>query len=177
MSDWALLDRARAGSETAWRELYTTYYKRYVRWVSFITGSTGAAQDVVQGSFVRLLTADIRHRDGSFHAYLSTIVYHAALKERRGARLLDRGIGDEVAEQADTPLEAAIRDDEGRALLRIITSLPEQQRDVLILRFYGGHSYQEIADITRVPIGTVKSRIFLAVRSCRERGKAKGLEP
>jgi len=54
-------------------------------------------------------------------------------------------------------------------------SLPADQREILALRFFGGHRYEEIARITEVPIGTVKSRIFYAIKTCRETLRNQGV--
>jgi RNA polymerase sigma-70 factor (ECF subfamily) len=58
---------------------------------------------------------------------------------------------------------------------RALRTLDAEHRDVLVLRFYGGYSYEEIAKIVEAPLGTVKSRIFYAVKSCRETLQQKGV--
>jgi len=60
--------------------------------------------------------------------------------------------------------------DPGREQLMaaVLASLPPDQREVIALRFFGGHSYAEMAGILGVPEGTVKSRIFYAIKHCRE---------
>jgi len=49
-----------------------------------------------------------------------------------------------------------------------INNLDNAHRDILLLRFYAGLSYDEIAVLLDIPLGTVKSRIFYAVKSCRD---------
>jgi RNA polymerase sigma-70 factor (ECF subfamily) len=53
--------------------------------------------------------------------------------------------------------------------------LSNEQREILALRYFGGHSYEEIAEITEVPIGTVKSRIFYAIKVCQEKLRERGV--
>jgi len=71
--DWECLIAARGGDEHAWRVLFERHYPMLVRMISYITGSLETAQDLAQESFVRLLRAEIRHHDGSFKSFLSTI--------------------------------------------------------------------------------------------------------
>jgi len=140
-----------------------------------ITGSLDTAHDMAQESFVRLLHVRIRHRSGSFASFLSTIAYRLALKERKrqsSRRTLEAG---EIADDSPSPLERTIRDETERIIFRAMQSLPADQREILALRFFGGHRYEEIARITEVPIGTVKSRIFYAIKTCRETLRNQGV--
>ncbi len=173
-SDWKWLDRALKGDETAWRWLVEKHASSLVRMAFMISGSSAASQDMVQDAFIGMFRKPPRHRDGSFKAYISTVVYHLALKEKRRS---GRGISLEEAEpesRADSPLEEVLTRERDRTIAAIIGSLDSAHRDVLLLRFYGGHSYETIARMTDMPLGTVKSRIFYAVKTCREKMKGKG---
>ncbi len=175
ISDWVCLALAREGDESAWRILFQRHHAVLLRMTSLITGSNDAAEDLVQESFVRLMDCDIRHQEGSFRAYLTTIAYRLALKERQRTHVDHRLSGDIVADDVPSPLEMAIQSERDRLIVRVIQSLPIHQKEILVLRFYGGHSYEEIAAITETPIGTVKSRIFYAVKTCRTELKRRGI--
>lgn len=142
-----------------------------------ITGSTDASHDLAQESFVRLLRVTITHRDGSFGAFLSTMAYHLALKERKKESSRQSLESVDVVDGGPSPLEEAIRDETERMIFRVMQSLASEQREILALRFFGGHSYEEIARISGVPVGTVKSRIFYAVKNCREKLQKEGVLP
>jgi RNA polymerase sigma-70 factor (ECF subfamily) len=175
IDEWRCLDLARQGDETSWRFLFHRHYQPLVRMTFCITGSLDAAKDLAQESFVRLLRVKIRHHEGSFSAYLSTIAYRLALKERnRRFSACDSEAGD-FADGELSPLEQVIRDETQRVIFSVMQSLSIDHREILALRFFGGHSYEEIARITNVPIGTVKSRIFCAIKTCRERLQNKGV--
>jgi len=165
--DWEQLELARAGDETAWRMLFQRHYGPLVKMTSCIVGLVDPARDIVQECFVRLLHCKIKHRDGTFRSFLSTMAYRLALKEK-GRRNTNRRIGDlDVIDDAPSPLEEAIRNENDRRIVRVIQSLPDHHREIVALRFFSGHSYEEIAVITGIPIGTVKSRIFHAIKSCK----------
>jgi RNA polymerase sigma-70 factor (ECF subfamily) len=173
-SDWEWLDRALSGDQDAWRRLVERHATRLTRTAFLITGSSAVAQDLVQESFIEIYRRAPVHRNGSLGAYLSTTVYHLALKEKkRSGRMvpIDRFDPDSLDE---SPLVDVLKGERDRAVTRAIRSLDSGHRDILILRFYGGHSYPEIARMTGLPLGTVKSRIFYAVKSCRKRLKEKG---
>ena len=172
---WADLERARSGSEKAWRLLFEQYSPRLLRMAALMTGSTDAARDCVQETFVRLLSAVVTHQRGTLRAYLSTIVYRLALKEnvRQGRRTPLQAA--ESASSDPSPLDQTLVDEQQREVARVIRMLPGHHRDILVLRLHGGHSYEEIAEITGVSLGTVKSRIFYAVKSVQRELKNRGV--
>jgi RNA polymerase sigma-70 factor (ECF subfamily) len=141
----------------------------------FITGSPAAADDVVQETFVQALRARIKHTSGTVHGLLSTIAYRLALKEVKRVRG-DVALEDvDIADNARDALEEMIEDERGRLVAEAIGALDAKHRETLILRFYGGYSYEEMAELLEIPLGTVKSRMFHAVKSCRQMLKQKGV--
>ncbi len=175
ISDWDCVVKARRGDELAWGTLYQRHAAELLRSTLFIAGSRDAAEDIVQESFIRLLNRRIRHKRGNFRAYLHTIAYRLALKEKqRQQRHQPRTNPHIIRDGAPSPLETYLASERDKAIATNIQTLPPHQRDVLVLRFYGGHSYREIAHMTRAPLGTVKSRMFHAVKNCgrilREKG-------
>lgn len=175
ISDWEILLDARKGNESACKTLFEKHYRLLVRMAALITGSIDTAKDVTQETFVRLLNRRIKHTKGNFKTYVTTIAFRLALKEKkRSNRNLKIG-NHELLDVAVTPAENQINKDNNKHIYKTIISLPENQKEILILRFYGGISYEEIAAILEVPIGTVKSRIFYAVKACRENLKELGV--
>ena len=175
ISDWNCLERARNGDEEAWRLLFERHNTSLIKFTSLIIGSIDAAKDVTQESFIRLIHSRTKHREGSFKAYLSIIAYRLALKEKKRRQRNHNLDGFETAAETPTPLEAVVEQEQAKQVVRTIRSLPEHQRDILVLRFYGEHSYDAIARITKLPVGTVKSRIFYAVKTCQEKLREKGV--
>ncbi len=173
--DWLCFDRAREGDEAAWQMLYEKYYPSLVRIAYFITGSLDSAHDVGQEAFVSLLHVKVKHREASFKSLLTTIAYRLALKERMRKQPLKELDAIPLADDAPSLLERVVRDETNRLIVNVIQSLAVEYREVMALRFFGEHSYEEIARIMEMPIGTVKSRIFYAVKSCREKLKELGV--
>lgn len=177
-SDWSLLTLARAGYRNAWQSLVDKHYQRLVNLAFLITGSRDTACDIAQETFLRVIECYPKHELGTLSGYLSTIAFHCALKkkdqQKREASLenvtnsLDSGF---------TPWEHVVVNEQMEMAAHAIAALDADERDVLVLRFYGGLSYEEIADQLKVPLGTVKSRLFRAVGKCREYFVKMGVTP
>ncbi|HEX4634731.1 MAG TPA: sigma-70 family RNA polymerase sigma factor [Rhizomicrobium sp.] len=162
-------DRRRRFEAQALPHLDAAY--NLARWLS---RSPTDADDIVQDAMLRAFRAFDGFRGGDVKAWLLTIVRNCwasagAASRRRGHTSLE----DEtlVAGEAD-PEQTAMRAGTRRRLDQMIAALPEEFREVLILREMEDMSYREIADITGTPIGTVMSRLARARAMLRETAKA-----
>jgi RNA polymerase sigma-70 factor (ECF subfamily) len=137
------------------------------RLAGYLMADSAEAQDAVQEASVRAWRGwkDLRERD-RFHAWFSQILVNVCrtrLRQRSKRRTLDV---DEVDLESADPFRAALaRDAVGRAL----SSLSQELRMVVVLRYWGELSLAEIADRLRIPIGTVKSRHHAALQVLRRR--------
>lgn len=174
-SDWDYLTKARNGDEKACVYIFNKYSKSLIRMTLLITGSLDAAKDIVQETFYRLINNRIKHQQGSFKTYLTTIAYRLALKEKYREKKNQLIEEDDLMEDPSSFLEQQISKETQKNIFQAIRCLSSDHRDVLILRFYGEHSYEEIAEIIKIPLGTVKSRIYYAVKACGEKLKEKGV--
>jgi RNA polymerase sigma-70 factor, ECF subfamily len=141
---------------------------RYARW---LTHSPAEADDIVQEAFLRAFRGLDTLRGADARAWLLAIVRNChvtALKEqqRRGFVPLpeehDAAFGSGVIAEVPGPETASAAEDDRRTLARLIAALPEEHREVLLLREMEDMSYGEIAAVTQVPIGTVMSRLSRA---------------
>jgi RNA polymerase sigma-70 factor (ECF subfamily) len=173
--EWEFFLRARKGDNRAWREMMDNYQPRLLSLAFLITGSLSAAEDIVQETFLHALGMKIKNHDGSVRGLLGTIAYRLALKELKRSRRTAEFDNIEHEDPGRNSLAGIIEDERGRMVAETIRGLDCTHRDILVLRFYAGHSYEEIADLIELPIGTVKSRIFYGVKRCREILKDKGV--
>jgi RNA polymerase sigma-70 factor (ECF subfamily) len=137
------------------------------RWLS---RSPTDADDIVQDAMLRAFRAFDGFRGGDIKAWLLTIVRNCwlsagAATRRRGHTSLD---DQELEAPQSDPETVAIQTGAKRRLDAMIAQLPQEFREVLILREMEDMSYREIADITGVPIGTVMSRLARARATLRE---------
>lgn len=142
------------------------------RW---LTRSNADADDVVQEAMMRAWRAYDGFRGGDIRPWLLAIVrncWRSSLgdrKRRAHVELPDESAGEQLTDQGAGPELSAIRSDEGRKLDAVIATLPQEFREVLILREMEDFSYREIATVTDVPIGTVMSRLARARAMLREK--------
>jgi RNA polymerase sigma factor (sigma-70 family) len=131
-----------------------------------------AAEDVLQEAMLRALTYCSSFKGVNPKAWLLQIVRHAAygsLALNRGVRTVpitaeddtDR-VAPELVAGGDDPETALIRSRERSQVRELITALPVELRETLVLREFEEFSYKEIAEATQTPIGTVMSRLWRA---------------
>ena len=144
------------------------------RW---LTRSTADAEDVVQEAMLRAWRAYDGFRGGDMRPWLLTIVRNcwrnaASDRKRRGQVPLpgdsEPANDDALVHDGPSPEVQAQDADTGRKLSAVIAGLPEEFREVLVLREMENLSYREIAEITGAPIGTVMSRLSRARSLLRE---------
>lgn len=174
-SDRQVVDAILAGDRDAFRVLVERESRPVIGVCRRILGDPVEAQDAAQDAFTQAYQALATFRgEGPFGAWLHRIAVRIAigrLAARRDVITLDGETVDPRAAMlaSDDDPEAVALDGEDRAaILAAVGGLPESQRDVVMLRFYGDFSLEEIAQLTSHPIGTVKSRLSRGVSSLRE---------
>jgi len=141
---------------------------RFARWLS---SSPGDADDIVQEAMLRAFRAFDGLRGTDAKAWLLTIVRNCQAtafkqQQRRGLVPLpdetDGGDGHAMVTADSDPESQNMRLDEQRALEALMAALPQDYREILVLRELEELSYREIAAVTRLPMGTVMSRLARA---------------
>lgn len=165
-----LVHRLRAGNEDAYREFVDAYRDRILTVVSRVVGHGGDAEDLAQDTFLKAFGAIHRFQGQSalftwlYRIAVNTARDWVAHRRRRPAVSLDAmpaGSVDPPAE-ADGPGQLSEREELRARVRSAMERLPEPFRTTLILREMEGHSYEEVARILDVSIGTVESRLFRA---------------
>jgi RNA polymerase sigma factor (sigma-70 family) len=165
-----LVRNALAGDERAFRKILEGHYTLIYSVVRGVAGQRGETDDIVQEVFIKIFKALGDFRGDS---RLSTWIYRIARNEALNAIDKRRPQVIPIEECADLPSagenpEASYRQRIGRERLeRYMERLDEKQRVAIELRYIGEKSYEEIADIMDIPLGTVKTHIYRAKLSLK----------
>jgi len=169
MDEKALIVAAQRGEVHAFNQLVLTYQSMVYNLPCRILGDADAAADASQDTFISAFHAIRKFRGGSFKAWLLRIATNVCYdqlryKQRRPTSSLEALLTgpDHLSlftNPDERPEDYALRQELGRVIQRGLDTLPPDQRIVLVLSDVQGLSYQEIAEITRSSLGTVKSRL------------------
>jgi RNA polymerase sigma-70 factor (ECF subfamily) len=177
IADDQLVSRIAAGDASALEALYDRYVRQCFGLALRMVGEPGLAEEVVQEVFLKLWSRPDSYspQKGAFVSWLLSLVHHRAVDElRKRSRT-------EVALDNDQPLSVInTRPDpqpdpseqvwvmeQQRVVRQALGELPENQRLVLELAYFGGLSQSQIAERTNQPLGTVKTRMRMGLQSLR----------
>lgn len=173
-SDENLYAQVFAGSRTALAELVTRYHGPLLKFLSRMTGQIQPAEDLVQDTFIRILNyrgvPPERFRPWIYQIArnLARDTFRSAVV-RREVVILPASYLNDQSSAAEHDVENQIQHTwDGQQVNALLQKLPEEQREVLVLRFYHEMPLEEIAEITSAPLGTVKSRLFRGLRRARQ---------
>jgi RNA polymerase sigma-70 factor (ECF subfamily) len=174
VSDATLVGRLALGDVAALRQLYARHARTVYVMAAHGVGPT-AAEEVVQDVFVTLWRRAGRFDParGSLSAWLMAIARHRVLDELASQRREPKAVDDiehllaAAPGYAPAPEEHAERSERGQAVRRALHALPAEQRQVLVLAYFGGLSQAEMARRLGVPLGTLKKRVRLGLRKLR----------
>lgn len=168
---------AQGGDLNAFNQLVINYQSLAYSVAMRTLQDEAAASDVVQDSFIKAYRAIQGFQGGSFKSWLMRIVVNTCYdllrtRQRRTIDSLDSMVEESehneyLIDHSESPQTYVERMELNELIELAIQSLPEEQRLVMALCDIHGHAYEEIADMTGLPMGTVKSRIN------RARGKVR----
>jgi RNA polymerase sigma-70 factor (ECF subfamily) len=170
-SDTELLRQVRAGAAPAFEALYLRHQGPLFRFALLRCGSAETAADVVQEVFMGLLSGSFKFDPlrGLLQNFLFGVARNLVMKHeqprQRYAALLDPDDEDgaesalEIASEAAEPLARVLSNEQAEDVRRALALLAPHYRDVVILYEMHDLSYQEIADVCQLDIGTVRSRL------------------
>jgi RNA polymerase sigma-70 factor (ECF subfamily) len=175
LDDRALIARVTEGDGAALEALYGRYGSACYGLARRILSDEQLAQDVVQEVFLTVWR-DAHRFDGSrggFSSWLLSMTHHKSVdavrreenhrKRRSAAEILDDRPSDHP--QVDDEVWSGIRRERVRTALQ---TLPEAQREALVLAYFGGYTQREIAGLTSTPLGTVKTRMLMGMRRLKD---------
>ena len=174
-NDRQVVDAVLAGDREAFRVFVERESVSVIAACSRILRDPIEAQDAAQDTFIQAFQALATYRgDGPFAAWLRRIAVRVAiarLAARPNVVALDARTAHGPAERASSDIDPealALGVEHRAAIIDAVAALPAAQRDVVLLRFYGDLSLEEIARATSHPLGTVKSRLSRGIARLRD---------
>jgi RNA polymerase sigma factor (sigma-70 family) len=175
----ALHARLVAGEEAALGELYDQFSPMVYGMAVRITGDRAAAEDVTQEVFAYAWErADAYDRNrGRLRTWLATIAHHRAVDSVRSSQARRRHAAAEVQEQRLAPdvEEAAVAAAVAKCVRAAVDRLPDPQRTAIMLAYFEGKTFRQVADVLGIPEGTAKSRLRLGLRRIADQLEAEGV--
>lgn len=177
MNDTELLLAVHGGSPDALGLLYDRFSRLVYSLAWQITGDDGAAEEVAQEVFLQVWNKAATYQPelGKVSTWMASIARHRAIDyvRRRKTRPEETQVSWDTEEMPDLPDDTEVESEvestqERRRIHQALGQLPAEQRGTLALAFFQGLSHQEIADTTGEPLGTVKTRIRLAMKKLKE---------
>ena len=173
LTDEQLMQRMQHGDVTALDELYDRHAAAALRVARGLCGDPELAADAVQEAFLAIWRSRDRYASGrgEFRAWAMTMVRNKVIDLGRKQKIraqspLDEQLVDRLADSADTYEKAQARL-EARTVLDGLAELPAEQREAIVLSFFGGLSHGAIAQRLGLPAGTVKGRLRLGLEKLR----------
>lgn len=184
MTDDMLVALYSKGNDKAFDELLARYQQKLFSYIYFIVRNQEMAEDIFQETFVKAIVTLRQGRyvaDGKFGAWLTRIAHNLVIDSFRQERNENTISNDEVevdllndAELCDDNVEMKIVNDQTLSdVRRLVDALPDNQREVLYMRYYQDLSFKEIAEITGVSINTALGRMRYAIINMRRLAEEK----
>lgn len=152
------------------QQAVSRYQAPLMRYATRLLADPERARDVVQDTFVRLMSQAPSAVDGHLAEWLFTVCRHRTFdvlrKEGRMKRFAE-GEAERVVAGDPRPGRTLEQSETREALLRLIDHLPPNQQEVIRLKFQNGFSYKEISRITALSVGNVGFLIHTAVQRLR----------
>lgn len=172
-SDDQVMAAVKAGSANAFEVLYDRYHERAYRIARAVCHDNGHAEEAVQETFTSIwkTRASYHSQVGKVAPWLLTVARYRAIDiARRNGRDAGHQTTDDtlhaVSAPSDVPQQAAAHA-QTRHVLSLLAQLPDAQREVITLAFYGQQSHAEIAAYLELSPGTVKGRMRLGLERLR----------
>jgi RNA polymerase sigma-70 factor, ECF subfamily len=167
-----LIGQCLQGDTDAFADLVRRYQDRIYNTVYRMTGHAEDAQDMAQEAFLKAYSALGQFQsNASFYTWLYRIAVNVCLSRRRRQKRAPATVSVDAGPEGrdlpdDTehtrPSRRAEQTEARQAVQQAVADLPDDQRAVVVLKDFDGHSYATIAEIVDCPVGTVRSRLHRA---------------
>ena len=185
LADYELVSSAIAGREAGFEELVRRYQRPIAAYVYRMVGDYDAALDLTQEVFIKVYNSLSRYRsEFKFSTWIYKIAHNAAIDFLRRHAVREQALASGsdaerretlVESRGLTPEQESERKERRSEIETVVDTLPSAYRELIVLRHFHDLSYDEIADVTGLPLGTVKNRLFRAREAMRDELMQRGI--
>jgi RNA polymerase sigma factor (sigma-70 family) len=166
-----------AGNKQAYANIINKYKNQVYACILRMTKNPQDAQDLVQESFIKVYHQLEKYDGkGSFAGWIYRVAMNHCLDEFRKKRykINHVEINENSLENPNHPEVVFLKKEKNRQLEQLITTLPEEERIILLLRYVNELSYDEIGELLNTPVSTVRNKLHRAKKKMRETVKREG---
>ena len=184
-SDRELVAIAVTGFDGSFEELVRRYQRPIAAYVYRMVGNYESALDLTQEIFIKVYNSLSRYRaEFKFSTWIYKIAHNAAVDHLRRSSTREQSlVAGTESDSFDLPIESASltpeqeseRKERRGEIESVVSALPANYRELIILRHSQDLSYEEIVEVTGLPLGTVKNRLFRAREMMRQQFVDKGI--
>jgi len=185
LADGELVQSALKGRETCFEELVRRYQRPIAAYVYRMVGDYDAALDLTQEVFIKVYNSLARYRsEYKFSTWIYKIAHNAAIDHLRRYAVREQALTNgfdverrevSIESRRLTPEQESERNERRSEIELVVQMLPAAYRELIVLRHSQDLSYDEIADVTGLPLGTVKNRLFRAREAMRNHLLERGI--
>jgi RNA polymerase sigma factor (sigma-70 family) len=163
-SDEELMKAFAGGNMEAFEHLYDRHRGPLYRYILHLVGEAATANDLYQGSWEKIIKARGNYKaTAPFRAWMYRIAHNHVMDYFRRSRPVSNLLPEEIEASEPGPDKLLLDEHRKRELRKAVEQLPDEQKDVLLLKLEAGLDLQTIADVTGVNRETAKSRLRYAV--------------
>ncbi|PLX67297.1 MAG: RNA polymerase subunit sigma-70 [Denitrovibrio sp.] len=183
MKDSSIIEKVLSGDGQSFEMLILKYQSKLFATILNVVKNRELAEDITQEAYMKAFSKlDTLKDHNQFYAWMKRIALNLALNHfERAKRVVDvENEEDETSfferiPDGDSPEEILVKDELKKYVRHFVDSLPDKLRVVIVLREIEDMSYEEIAEMMNIPIGTVRSRLFNARQMIKDRLVNQGL--
>jgi len=186
LADYELVQTAVAGREASFEELVRRYQRPIAAYVYRMVGDYDSALDLTQEVFIKVYNSLNRYRsEFKFSTWIYKIAHNAAIDHLRRHSVREQTLSGSVeGERREitieskrlTPEQESERKERRLEIELVVQLLQPAYRELIVLRHSHDLSYDEIAEVTGLPLGTVKNRLFRAREAMRDLLVQRGID-
>lgn len=166
-----------AGDKQAYAQIINKYKNPLYGTILRMTRNPHDAQDLVQEAFIKVYQQLEKYNGtGSFSSWLYRVAINHCMDEFRKKRyqMKQSEINEETVVDPNHPEVIFLKKEKNRQLERLIATLPEDERLIILLRYMNELSYDEISELADIPLSTVRNKLHRAKKKMRKTVKREG---